>query len=203
MKSFFKITQADSKPRILCDIGKCKFKDIFISAAKTSNLLRHIKVFHLEWAGNIICKFRAKRNASTLKNFAISRSKNDECFLINYTTTPDKISTNLLNLLVSGMPLSLFDHKSFKYLLDPLSNQILDKKVNSVNMKNLLYKISDLYKQKLKTILKGKLISIKLDGVSIRNEHFIGINIQIILKSNICVFNLGINYLKYSSTVKI
>ncbi len=95
----------------------------------------------------------------------------------------------ILNLLLTGIPLSFFDNKNFKALMDLLSTKILNKKINSNIFKKFLLEKYERYCNFITNICKQTLVSIKLDSVSIRKDNFMGVNFQIFHENDITIFN--------------
>ena len=97
----------------------------------------------------------------------------------------------LVNMLVSGVSFRFFENAGLKFL----TKRIEEKFNISLNRKSIVKILDERYLHEvnlLKNNVKNRFINIKLDGVSIHNRYFMGINLQYIKNKKLESINIGL-----------
>lgn len=79
----------------------------------------------------------------------------------------------------NGRPFKIVNDSGFRKILDPIL-EALDMQINEHNIRNGVLKTAEHVKNTIIQEIKGKMLSLKLDGVTNNNRSFLGINLQFI-----------------------
>lgn len=183
----------------LCQIGDCLDKGKFFDGKKKSNLVRHVTRMHTMF---IFEKLMNNQDTTASKTTDLRNSFKSNLTTVNaqYKLSKEIFVGKILNILSTGVAFEFFDCLDIKYFLDPISEQILGNVINSKNIKKLIIDKATCSRQKIRMILRDKLISFSLDGVKIRSESFVGVNAHVIIESRLTTIFLAIRYIPEKST---
>lgn len=172
----------------VCQIDNC---GTCLSGDNLTNMYRHIKVKH----DAIWTKIKITDSSKTIK-------KSEKLKSITVQTSETVLWDACIELVtVNGLPYSFINSSGFQKIINPMSVKLQPNK--SFNIKNLKQKINETaadIKQQIKEDIKNKFISLKIDGVSRYQKSLLGINIQYIKNSKICVKTIGMKSLNEKHT---
>ena len=149
---------------------------------KAGNLKRHILTDHAKYA---------EKDGINLKR---ARKEADQ------QASEDKLNLACIKMVCENhIPFHFFDSEAFKMLMDPI---IQDMNI-TINSRNIPLKIGELAGQvrdRISAEVQGKMISLKVDGVSKLGRSVLGINMQMIVDQKIVVRTLGMPEMKERHT---
>lgn len=155
-----------------------------LSGANKNNLKRHYKLVH-----NKEIELGKKRGNSD-EDLPDSFKKPKKSIKINMDRNQFlKCCVGLVS--VKNMPFRAFDDEEFlKPILSPYE-ETFQLNLNSRNIVKVLESASLKIQEKIKNTVKNKMISLKIDIASRMERHILGINIQYIENSKICINTIG------------
>ncbi|KNC27041.1 hypothetical protein FF38_02299 [Lucilia cuprina] len=174
LRSYFIITRDN---QAICRNEKC---DNRLLNTHGGNLERHLRKVH----PNIFESYSEKKLhggvlITKIKRDLLNASPANDSFTTSFNseTTPtlssainkEHIQMALVELFTKcGRPLSLAEDRPFKMLVTPIL-EALDMKVNEHSVMKLITKYSNNIKNEIKEELRGRLISLKIDGVTVNS----------------------------------
>lgn len=170
-----------------CKVQGCT---ITIKSNKPYNLLRHLYSSHL----SIIHEFidnNEKERLADISRQNIFKPKHHQLLEIKSYISRQSFEKNIIDILKTGVSFRFFDSIGFQ-------NIIKDQCVKfnrTINRKSVIKILEEHWKESVEKITSDtndKLINIKLDGVSVLNRYFLGINIQYFDGSNLVIRNIGL-----------
>jgi len=124
---------------------------------------------------------------------------------ISYQTNEETIVSSLIKIVTTdGKPFIFLDSEVFKEIMDPIYNALDMNPVTSRNIMNFVSVKEQFVKGNIRALLKGKLLSLKVDVATRMVKAILGINLQMIhaslAKTEIIVKTLGMIELGESHT---
>ncbi|XP_065073513.1 uncharacterized protein LOC135697668 [Ochlerotatus camptorhynchus] len=170
---------------VICAIDRsnsCKYRQT-ANKLDPGNFIRHIRTEHAELA-MARGLFReemeaiAKKRKISKRLIAIDRQIFVEAMI--------KLIT------IHHVPLHCVDWEGFKLLLDPISNS-LNVRMNRPNLMRHLLAAADKIRNSIKSLVKGKLLCLKIDSATRYGRHILGVNIQLFdpEKQEIAIYTIG------------
>lgn len=179
-------------------LSKCRSCGLNIKGFHKWNLLRHLERgvkgnTHSELANDR--QFLELVRAKTTRICSSSCSANARIHAL--------IMACVELITVNGRPFSLFEDSGFKKILQPLL-EFFPKKpiINSRSIPKYIKQMASSYRLELKEELKGKMLSLKIDGVSRHSKSIIGVNAQYVRDGKIFIRTLAMQTLTEKHTGK-
>jgi hypothetical protein len=111
---------------------------------------------------------------------------------INVAMTKEILLNACLELVtVNGRPFSLMADSGFRAIIKPLTSA-LDFTINPDNLRASVIEEAANVRKAISEEVRGKLISLKVDGASRHDRSVLGINIQFMKNGQICLRTLAI-----------
>lgn len=196
MKQFFEISTIDKKSK--CKIKGCSKE---FNYCKLYNLSRHLILLHNELFDNFIVQHNKDLEKNNLFTNICKGAKHRN-LNINSHSTQIEFEKNLISMLKSGASFSFFECSGFQKLIKGHAERF----GITVNRKSVLKILEQHYIMSVDKItqdVKGKHVHLKLDGVSLLNRYFLGVNIQFNNDSKIVVKNIGLEEIAGRTTSEI
>lgn len=168
--------------KMVCNLENCKDKVLY---SHISNLQRHLRAFH----PSIYSKYLSQKE-----------TKKGEIFLKQQKIHPHSIEQAIIELFtVNGRPLRMLDDRAFQILTKPVFDSI-QITVNQHNVVDRILAFANNMKAEIRTELKEKLFSLKIDAATRLGVSLLGINAQLLKNSAIKTFTLAVKVLESSHT---
>lgn len=181
--------------------NKCESCDIELNSNHAENLMRHLKVKHRDIYDNLDSKRRKKTEniQPTLNNYVTKCKKMHSVKIL-----PQELQNACVEMVTkNGRPLIAVEDSGFRKIIDPILNSFEEKiTINRHNIKDLIKSQADELRNLLKIKLKGKIISIKVDGASRLDRSILGVNVQYVDNGKIKINTLAMLELKDRHTAE-
>ncbi|KAH8385480.1 hypothetical protein KR093_007926 [Drosophila rubida] len=183
---FFKVNLEENKS--ICSV--CGVK---LSGNHSTNLKRHLTTKHMD-------NFNEWQNSGSSKLIQCEEKRR-----ISYQTSEEAIVCSLIKIVTTdGKPFIFLDSEGFKEIMDPIYNALGMNPITSPNIMNFVTVKEQLVKNNIRALVKGKLVSLKIDVATRMDKAILGINLQMIhgslAKTEIIVKTLGMIELEESHT---
>ncbi|KAI8125207.1 hypothetical protein CVS40_4200 [Lucilia cuprina] len=203
--SYFLITM---DKQAICRNENCDNK---ILNSHPGNLERHLKKIHpLIFECYLKKKLYNDVLTTNIKREVLNDSSVSDGFTTSFNseTTPawssainkEHIQMALVELFTKcGRPLSLAEDRPFKMLVTP-TLESLNMKVDEHNVITLITQYSNNIKNEVKEELCGRLISLKIDGVTVNSVSVLSVNVQFIKNNSVAIKTIAIKKLTQQPT---
>ncbi|KAM8711571.1 hypothetical protein ACLKA7_012139 [Drosophila subpalustris] len=170
-----------------------------ISGKHGTNLTNHIKRCHFEVLEKNE-KEKALKKLEKNKPSEVNSSKTElpkiDQFLtksVSVRITKESIKEACVLLCtVDGRPFSCVNDVGFRLLLDPIIKGMgCENFINPQNVRDSVVEKADLLTKKIRKEVEGKVVSLKIDGLTHLARSFIGVNIQYINNGKIVLRTLA------------
>ena len=160
-------------------------------------------------AGNLIAHMRIHTNESKVLNEEIEqwKTKTDDSTpakknLIKVDITFEQLKSSCVELCTkNGRPFKLLEDSGFKKIVDPILRGLqVPHTMNASNIAIAIDKFANQYREQIKLEMKNKMLSIKLDIATKMNRSMLGVNVQYIYQSKLCLRTLAVKEMKFSHT---
>lgn len=195
---FFTINISNEHVVSTCNVEKCN--QIF-KHKKNYNLIRHLILMHKrifdEFIGTLSLQKRQKHHIQNI--FKADDHKVKEIIVHDSLHNFEK---KIIDILKTGASFRFFEVSGFKDLIRDHCD-VLKIKLSRYSITKILEKH---YSASVKNIIKeveNKIINIKLDGVSIHNRYFLGVNIQYYFEKQIKIMNIGLEEIMGPTTSEV
>ncbi|KAH8273936.1 hypothetical protein KR044_004403 [Drosophila immigrans] len=182
---FFKFNAEDNK-------SKCNVCDVKLSGSHITNLIRHLiakhAVLYNEFDGD---DDKVQQNMKKRK--------------ISYETSEASIVSSIIKIVTAdGKPFIFLDSEAFREILNPIYNALSMNPITSRNVMEYVTVKEQTIKENIKALVKGKIVSLKIDVATRMDKAILGVNIQMIhsnmSKTDIVITTLGMIHLRHSHT---
>ncbi|KAH8354520.1 hypothetical protein KR084_009394 [Drosophila pseudotakahashii] len=185
VNKFFNINTLDNK-------SECKMCGVKLAGSLSTNLKRHLTTKH----GDI---FRECDNEEDTDAKAIKKRK------IAYETSEEAMVNSLIKIVTTdGKPFLFLDSEGFKEIVDPIYNALGMNPITSRNIMSFVSAREHSIKDGIRALVKGKLLSLKIDVATRMDKAILGVNMQMIHtninKTEIIVKTLGMIQLTCAHT---
>lgn len=182
--------------------NKCKLCGVELKSIHPENLMRHLKVKHVDVYKTLDVKRRKKsedqnNKQKTLINFVTQCKK-----MHSVQITPEELQNACIEMCTkNGRPLTAVEDSGFRKIIDPILKSFEKKmSINRHNIKDLINCKAEELRNSLKIKLKGKIISVKVDGAPRLDRSILGVNIQYMENGAITINTLAMLELKEKHT---
>ena len=119
---------------------------------------------------------------------------------IKFEVSPARIQHLAIEAVTkNGLPFSVFEKSALQKMLHPVLSKV-GVSLNRKPLRELTLKMAKERITKMKEMVKGHLLSLKVDLCTRKGRHFIGINIQTVLNGKLEVFTLCVKEMFVQST---
>ncbi|XP_046803244.1 uncharacterized protein LOC124419057 [Lucilia cuprina] len=203
--SYFLITM---DKQAICRNENCDNK---ILNSHPGNLERHLKKIHpLIFECYLKKKLYNDVLTTNIKREVLNDSSVSDGFTTSFNseTTPawtsainkEHIQMALVELFTKcGRPISLAEDRPFKMLVTP-TLESLNMKVDEHNVITLITQYSNNIKNEVKEELCGRLISLKIDGVTVNSVSVLSVNVQFIKNNSVAIKTIAIKKITQQPT---
>lgn len=156
---------------------------------KKHALCKHKEEYHLKLENYIES---TKQNENVFKKFVKQNQHNTHIKkTIELKLSKQEFLDSMLSIVTeSGRPFSLYNDVGFRKILTPIYNAF-NLTINRNNITSYIKKEANIYREAMKTTLKGKLLSLKFDTTSRNFYNFLSINCQYYENTiNVCHLNM-------------
>ncbi|KAH8394453.1 hypothetical protein KR222_009591 [Zaprionus bogoriensis] len=183
---FFKFNVEENK-------SMCSVCGIKLSGAHLTNLRRHLTTKHME----VFNEFNNSECSTETK--CEGRRK------ISYQTSEEAIVASLIKIVTTdGKPFAYLDSEGFKEIMHPIYDALDMDPVTSRNIMSFVSVKEQSVKENIRVLVKGKLVSLKIDVATRMEKAILAINLQMVhaslVKTEIVVKTLGLVELGQSNT---
>ncbi|KAH8338300.1 hypothetical protein KR074_005462 [Drosophila pseudoananassae] len=186
---FFQFKAEDNK-------SKCNVCGVKLAGSHVTNLKRHLIAKHAE----IYNEFEIDDDKAQ-QNTCMKKRK------ISYETSEATIVSSILKIVTTdGKPFLFLDSEGFRQILNPIYNALSMNPITSRNVMEYVTAREQAIKENIKALVKGKLVSLKIDVATRMDKAILGVNLQMIhssmSKAEIVIKTLGMIQLRHSHTGK-
>lgn len=188
---YFKFTETST--HLKCTFMSCGYSKI---SYKKCNLLQHLARLHfleIDYSDETVKRQKQENADNFFKN--ANEKKRD----IEAKKSRKEFIDDILDIILSGMPFKQLEGNGFKNVIKPYEDG-LNMKINRFNISEIISKQYNSLKKDITKKVANKMLSIKIDGTSVHNKYYIGINCQFFDNSRIRTVNLGIVMLEVTAT---
>lgn len=186
VQQFFKLNLEENKS--ICSV--CGIK---LSGNHSTNLRRHLTTKHMDI-------FNEWNNSGHSQS-----AQSEEKRRISYQASEEAIVSSLIKIVTTdGKPFIFLDSEGFEEIMDPIYYALGMNPVTSRNIMNFVSVKEQFVKENIRALVKGKLVSLKIDVATRMDKAILGINLQMVhaslAKTEIIVKTLGMIELGGSHT---
>ncbi|KRJ98763.1 uncharacterized protein Dyak_GE27557 [Drosophila yakuba] len=181
---FFKLNPADNK-------SKCNVCGVKLAGSHATNLKRHLIAKHADVFNEFEIDDEIQQNMKKRK--------------ISYETSEESIVSSIIKIVTTdGKPLLFLDSEGFRQILNPIYNALSMNPITSRNVMEYVTVKEQTIKENIRALVKGKLVSLKIDVATRMDKAILGVNLQMIQstmsKAEIVIKTLGMIQLRHSHT---
>lgn len=173
-----------------CLIEGCSFPRT--TGKNSGNLIKHVKRKHAERIGQLeeeIVQHLATKHSHTI------RKVGDECAVIAKISKKEFMKGCMEFVVINGRPYAIFEDSGFLKIVEPITKAFkLSGRSVSFNrcvMEDNANAIRELVKNRIKSEMNGKLLSLKIDLTTHMNRCILGVNVQYYLQDTLVVRTLA------------
>lgn len=182
---YFEYDQNDDKSS--CKVGDCAYQ---AKGKHANNLCKNIYGKHKQISNEL----KEKR-----RQFAIARDKLINCAEKRYVSVKIERSELLLGCLelttIDGRPFTILNDKGFQRILRPIIDELRSNGVsvplNPEHIKRKANEMQEIVKGRIRSEMKGKLLSLQLDLTRHLQRSILGVNVQSFVDNKLVVRTLA------------
>lgn len=160
-----------NEKEVKCD-GKIKVATSSSQGSRASNLRRHLERAHPKEYKELMQKEQNRAKNQTLMSSFIQTQQ------VTVEMSAKRFKDLIIDMVVHDLqPLSFFSGKAFMGLNGEMAVK-LGVSLNREAVRKYVIDKADAKKEELRQILKNRLVYLKLDGVTRKRNHYLGINVR-------------------------
>lgn len=189
LESFFEYD--DSLKKSQCKL--CKKK---VTGHHRGNLIRHLHSF--------ISETGAHQALLNNESFERLRSEKISDRLRGSNNTKDDVNS-IINacvalVTINARPFSMLDDSGFQQIINLALGDASQEVINSRNIPKYISKAAEQMREHIREEIDGKMVSIKIDGVTRQGRSIMGVNIQFVMNGEIQVRTLAMKTIEQAHT---
>lgn len=171
----------------------CKICGAAFQGTYVTNLKRHIIKKHLE--------LYVEERESIEKRDEEKSCEEKKTFSVKFSI--EEVTNACIEFVTNDFqPFSLFDSHAFRVLTEQIFKGLHMSPISSTNIMNYVTEKYLYMKSEIKKLIKGRMISLKMDIATRHERSLLGINIQLINNNKIFVYTLSMKQLKRRHTAE-
>lgn len=178
-----------------CLVAEC---GLLFKGKHASNLVKHIQRRHKNLNGQLDEKVNKHGRRQPI-------SKKKKCSFVNVKICREDILIGCLeSVVIDGRPFNLMQGKGLQRILRPIIDEFdriqMPISINPEYVQRKGMEVQESIKEKIKSEMRGKLVSLQFDLTTRMNRHILGVNTQYYIDDEFYLRNLAMRTLSEKTT---